>query len=322
MNTLITLATIWLPGPLTFLLYDQLSIRMPDYTQDWTPTDQAWRHELHLSRHYPGAAMPTLIMKDEVETPRAWMYIVLLIFCLGAIARSQKNMGRLKEMVFWVIFAVLMVVRCLGSFSGTLHITTNHLGLLFPTNATSVFKGLFIQWVLSLQMWDRISFAGYEDIVALPTTDSDWRDDELQDPITDDVDYVHDRKPSGKKLTLLTHFCISLHSPLLSGHPSASHPSSPELDVSWHTNLIRLSYYHVIDSTLHVLCVRYCWASGQGAPYTDYVNNEEILTVLLAVLMAIWRVVKMRLQSEKETGAEVDDEQRGTVVDEEKVEAP
>jgi hypothetical protein len=61
--------------------------------------------------------------------------------------------------------------------------------------------------------------------------------------------------------------------------------------------MIRLAYLHVIDDAVHVIWPRFCWAWDGGAPYTSYVNNSEIVTVLLVIEEVAWVCLKMRMRS-------------------------
>ena len=64
----------------------------------------------------------------------------------------------------------------------------------------------------------------------------------------------------------------------------------PELPFSpnfrpWETVVCRLSYIHLFDNLIHVLWLRYL---SPTAPYTTYLNNSELLIVLLSINVALY----------------------------------
>lgn len=72
------------------------------------------------------------------------------------------------------------------------------------------------------------------------------------------------------------------------------------LNIPWRDNFVRLAYYHVIDSILHVFCLRFFWSFDGRRPYTSYMNNEEIVTVLFVVLMVVWMRIQFRTREIKD----------------------
>jgi hypothetical protein len=58
--------------------------------------------------------------------------------------------------------------------------------------------------------------------------------------------------------------------------------------IPWRDAVIRLAYYHILDNLIHVIYLRHYWPFDDGKPYTAYINNSEILTVVLAVQMVAW----------------------------------
>ena len=75
----------------------------------------------------------------------------------------------------------------------------------------------------------------------------------------------------------------------------------------WHDIAVRLSYYHAIDNTIHVLWLRYFISTD--TPYTTYINNSEFLTMTLFVTLAAYTYARMR------THIYFDDDKCGLLVD-------
>jgi hypothetical protein len=63
---------------------------------------------------------------------------------------------------------------------------------------------------------------------------------------------------------------------------------------------------HLIDNTIHVIWLRYFIAE---APYTSYVNNSEILTMLLGATLAVYTYTRIR------THVYFNDDEAGLLVD-------
>jgi hypothetical protein len=72
--------------------------------------------------------------------------------------------------------------------------------------------------------------------------------------------------------------------------------------VSWRDAIVRLAYYHILDSTANAIWLRFF------RPYTTYVNNSEVVTVVFVVVMVAWTWLKVCVRSravaEVETRAE------------------
>lgn len=62
--------------------------------------------------------------------------------------------------------------------------------------------------------------------------------------------------------------------------------------VSWRGAVIRLAYHHVIDKA-YVVWLRFLWTVDDGKPFTQYVNNSEILMGVLAGLMVAWSLLRV-----------------------------
>lgn len=60
---------------------------------------------------------------------------------------------------------------------------------------------------------------------------------------------------------------------------------------SWKELFVRLAYIHIFDATIHVVWLLYYVL---GVPYTAYLNNSEMLTILLFLQTAIYTIARMR----------------------------
>jgi hypothetical protein len=259
MDTLITTAFIWLPGAFVFLSSNSFG-SMHRWSLDWQPADQKWWDHLRNDLHHGQPAVPTFILKDEVEMPRLWCYS-LMICVICALSPCSKRPS--KSTLFWMLFTTMLVLRCLAVVAGTIHFDRGkwyQFWMLVPVGASSSTKGLLLHWVVNLSMWKRTFLGTYSD-----------------GPSSDDAG-----KPFYYNSTIRV-----------------------EPPVPWRDVIVRLAYYHVIDNAIHVLLLRHGYEFGDGLPYTDYVNNSEILTVVLAVQMGAWSVMKMRARDRMGMGGEI-----------------
>ncbi|KAF2870151.1 hypothetical protein BDV95DRAFT_619944 [Massariosphaeria phaeospora] len=60
--------------------------------------------------------------------------------------------------------------------------------------------------------------------------------------------------------------------------------------ISWRDLTVRLGYILVFDNLIHVVWLRYFY----DGPYTAYVSNSELLTVLLVVRMCVYGIAKVQ----------------------------
>jgi hypothetical protein len=68
--------------------------------------------------------------------------------------------------------------------------------------------------------------------------------------------------------------------------------------VSWWDAIVRLAYYHILDGTAKAIWLRFF------RPYTIYVNNSEILTVVFVIVMVAWTWLKVCIRSRSVTEVE------------------
>jgi hypothetical protein len=64
-----------------------------------------------------------------------------------------------------------------------------------------------------------------------------------------------------------------------------------EVFLPWRDIAVRLSSVHLFDNTIHIIWFRYFIPD---APYTPYINNSEILTVLLFATLAVYTSARTR----------------------------
>jgi len=171
-----------------------------------------------------------------------------------------------------------MGVRCLGTFSGTLHYRSTKkweierrmdvLLMMFPPFASSPARGFWLHWVLRLRLWSGkvcTTYAGRAEEVEV----------DVEKKRLEYEHWIPNWLRAGKRKE--------------GGWAEAS-----ELNCGWRDNVVRLGYYHVLDATLHIVCLRWFWGFGEdGEAFTPYVNNEEILVVVLVGVMLAWTWIKM-----------------------------
>ena len=144
MNTLIILACIWLPGALVFWAWTTIPSYLTVWSPDWSPTDQQRWQDWRASEEHPGASTPCIILKDVVETPNWTLYFLILLVWTANILLHRNDKVQLKSSFFNTIVAVMLALRCLGCFSGTIHAEDyqESISMLIPINANCGFKGM------------------------------------------------------------------------------------------------------------------------------------------------------------------------------------
>lgn len=266
MNTLIIFAYIWLPGPLIFYMWVSLPGLMSIWSPDWSPPDQQRWHEQRTVQKRPGADTPFFILKDVLETPHWTVYSIIVLAWTAILFRHRHDQQQLKFTLFNTIVAVMLVMRCLGCFSGTLHLddlADHKIIAHLPTNASSAFKGFLLHQMFSFEAWGRTWLGNIDELPdqSLWAAEPRW-------PLE------RDRK---------------------------------ELNIPWRDIFLRLAHYHVIDGVLHVGWLRFGWAFDEGRPYTQYMNNEEVVVAVFWVLMAGWTCLKCRMRMTARTDQDVEE---------------
>lgn len=58
--------------------------------------------------------------------------------------------------------------------------------------------------------------------------------------------------------------------------------------IPWKDAALRLAFWHVLDSIVHVNCSWFFWKFDKGRTSTSYINNSELLTVLLIAEVGLY----------------------------------
>jgi hypothetical protein len=175
----------------------------------------------------------------------------------------QQTAG-LKEVTFLLYTFITILIRFLSSFSG--HITSSAWSSLI-WNSNSPGKGAWLWLLCECGCWswtylgfvDDYHFDPHTQLVYSHITDEAWN--LTPKPIFHAQGYEY---------------------------RDLSHPTFPlGEDIA-----VRLSYIHLIDNTIHIIWLRYFTAD---APYTAYVNNSEILTILLFATLVVYTAARIRI---------------------------
>ncbi|KAI8942840.1 hypothetical protein NX059_000880 [Plenodomus lindquistii] len=206
---------------------------------------------------YPGQ-LPGYIVKDTIETPRPLVWLLCLMCgMLVSLFAKCRHNAASKNLWFWNIFATMMAVRTHGVFSGSMHLDPGFWYFSWPASSASPYKGLFLYFVV--ERW------GFWDKTSL-----------------------------GRVEEPEAHHGVDVEK---SGTAGDGVSMEEQKSVGWRDAALRLAYVHVVDSIVHVVWLRYFWKFGEGDPYTRYVNNSEIWTVVLVVEMlgyVAWRLLSCK----------------------------
>ncbi|KAF2791957.1 hypothetical protein K505DRAFT_376389 [Melanomma pulvis-pyrius CBS 109.77] len=191
--------------------------------------------------------------KDILERPNMYMYILFLVANLSALFKYRDAPEKLKKCTFVLHLLTTLAIRCLSSFSG---IWTSD---SYPFNLPSSNSPGKIFWLFSLVapwLWHWTYLGTYTDV---------W-----YDPATRSV-----RDEHGAVTWVFTS----------EAKPDEDYDAYSPVYMPWQDTVVRLSYIHVVDNLIHVLWLRFYQSAGA---YTAYVNNSELLTLLLAVEMGLY----------------------------------
>lgn len=200
--------------------------------------------------------------RDVFETPthRGWLafYALVVITLLHGLVAHRNKPWRLLQVTFWLHVLTTAIIRCLSTFSGW---TTqpDWASLIWNSNAPGKFIWLWLLVEMGCWSWTYLGF--YDDYYLREATRT-----------------VHDR--SGHPVWTFT---VDETDAFTSPYNLIFRP--------WRDIAVRLSYVHLIDNAIHVIWFRYFHVD---APYTAYVNNSEMLTILLFVVLAVYTYTRMR----------------------------
>jgi hypothetical protein len=266
---------IWLPGPLVFhITGHSLTTKLNNGGAiDWTPRYQKAWHDYRVQQGRSDL-YPIFIVRDILETPHtlAWSFIFLV--CAIAMVYCRCANRDLKPLLFRLLVVTSLAVRCLSIFSGTFNLI--EIGLWIPTSGMSFFKGFFLQWMVHWSVWKCHYLGKYDD---------DARSVACSDGLTTDDPPLEPTVNADSKPTLEPNINADSKPPL---EQHGSRADLSEGQVTWRDAAVRLAYFYVVDNTIHVLWLRYCWEFGNGQPYTSYLNNSEILTMFLTAQVLAW----------------------------------
>jgi hypothetical protein len=173
----------------------------------------------------------------------------VLLIIAGVVAVVCTKSSLRKSVLFYTMFITLFATRCMGTFSGLQHIKT-----------------LPAFWLQQLP-WDSASFfKGFflSWMIEQPFWDYSYLSLYANNTSTPD------------------------EAPVVSVDTNNDDKTQTPRQIDFRDAMIRLAYYHVIDSALHMIWLRYFWSFGEGEPYTAYLNNSELLSILLAMQMIGW----------------------------------
>jgi hypothetical protein len=204
--------------------------------------------------------------RDVFETPThsgwpAFYALLVVTFVFGLIVYRNSPL-RLMQVTFWLHFLITTTIRCLSTFSGW---TTQPTWSSLIWNSNSPGKICWLWLLVECGCWNWTYLGFYDDYYFHEATRT-----------------VHDR--SGNSVWRFTSEKTDDDSEdmLYSPYSLMFRP--------WRDIAVRLSYIHLIDNTIHVIWLRYFHVD---APYTAYINNSEILTVLLFLSLTVYTFTRM-----------------------------
>lgn len=241
--TVILLLLLWLPVTLFWYILVFIKVENPHAF----PGRDGQNHKFMES--WVRQPWLTDLLEQPTSIPSLAGYGVSLFSMIMALIMYRNRPLQLKEHAFWLHFTITLIIRCLSSFSG-LSSTSTFSSLIW--RAGSVGKGVWLWLLVESGFWSWTYLGFYRD----------YHFDESLRTIFDDVGTpVHVFSSDLVKNTLLQRWS--------SPYSSTSKP--------WTDTAVRLSYIYLIDNVVHVISLCYFAAN---APYTTYINNSEILTVL------------------------------------------
>lgn len=235
---------------------------LPPISLNWTPTCQKFWKTIHPK------TSPAFLLKDIIERPNPLLWLSLVLFCIFVFTSIPRR--HRKGTLFWYITGTTLAVRCMGSFSGLLHYevlsTRGSIMQQLPWDSGSFFKIFFLSFIIHMPIWNDLTFGFYAHAPSPKLDHEPFQSDNLEEK------HSSESKQAFWK-------------------PSSTEPSQSS-HLHFRDAMLRLAYYHVVDNTLHMIWLRYYWPVSDGASYTAYVSNSEILHLVLLVLMAAWTRVK------------------------------
>jgi hypothetical protein len=278
---------------------------MPLFGYDWSP-----RIQRKWSTRRAEVASP-FIVKEFLERPHLLVRLMIILTAILIIARTAPRLCKMS--LFWMILITSFMVRCMGYFSGELHyhksgwIWTQFL----PWYSASPYKFACLLWINQLGVWN------YSYLGVFTRPGDDIPASEAADTIKPPTDFPEMNPTPSLQVgaTEASSLPVSTAQPSLvadsmievepASHDTADDDRTIKLPL-WSClgySTLRMAYYHIIDNTLHLVWLRYFWPFGKGQPYTEYVNNSELLHLSLLFLVIAWTCIRareMHLMKEKD----------------------
>jgi hypothetical protein len=202
----------------------------------------------------------------EAPTHGGWpaFYALIGVTLLFGLIAYRNNPRRLMQVTFQLHFLITATIRLLSTFSGW---TTqpSYSSLIWNSNSPGKICWLWLLVECGCWNWTYLGF--YDDYYLHEGTRTVY--DQSGHAV-----WTFTSKKKGDEVEDKYYF---LYSPIFR---------------PWRDIAVRLSYIHLIDNAIHVIWFRYLHVD---APYTTYINNSEILTVVLLVSLAVYTYTRMRV---------------------------
>ena len=201
------------------------------------------------------------IVRDMFEAPSQLTWLFISFSLVGLSTSYSRSLEKTKHQLLQCLFATSLIVQFLSIFSSMLNLKLRSKDWIVPWLAISPLNILVLTDFIDLRAWEWTSLGIFLNNV--------W-EGVSGDPAATDCNRIFRPRFDWTMIWNTTEL------------------------VSTQDAIIRLAYYHLFENAVRVLCLRYYRAHNEGAPYTTYVNNSEILTGLLALQVAAWTYCKMR----------------------------
>ncbi|KAL1794205.1 hypothetical protein ACET3X_007626 [Alternaria dauci] len=201
----------------------------------------------------------------EAPTHSGWpaIYLLLSFTFMSSLIAHRNDPQRLMQVTFWLHFLITTTIRSFSAFSGW---------TMQPARSSSIWdfnspdKICWLWLLVECRCWNWTYLGFYDDYYFDEATRT-----------------VHDRNRNP----------IWRFTSEKTGKPSEDAMYTPYslMFRPWRDIAVRLSYIHLIGNTIRAIWLRYLHFD---APYTAYMNNSEILTLLLFLSLAVYTHARMR----------------------------
>jgi hypothetical protein len=204
--------------------------------------------------------------RDVFETPAhsSWLafYALLSVTFVFSLVAHRNNPQHMMQVMFRLHFLITTTIHSLSTFSGWI---TQPVWSSLIWNSNPPGKICWLWLLVECGCWNWTYLGFHDDYYFDETTRT-----------------VHDRNSNS----------IWTFTSEKTGDPEEDRMYTPYnlMFRPWRDIAVRLSYIHLIDNTIHVIWSRYLHVD---APYTAYINNSEILTILLFFSLAVYTYARM-----------------------------